>query len=103
MAASAACARCRVCSCRARACSASWSARSAGIVSFLGVSFLGVCRWAGCAGARGAASGRSGEAADDGDQVLLDGAVHLGEPLLAVLLGLADQGSGLGELTVVLG
>jgi len=102
MAASAACARCRVCSWRARACSASLLAWSAGIIVL-----LGGCRRAGCAGARPgacrAASAGSGEPADDGDQVLFDGPVHLGHPLLATLLGLADQGAGLGELAAVLG
>ena len=50
-----------------------------------------------------AAASRCGEAVDDGEQVLFDGAVHFGEALLAVSVGLLDQGPGLIELTMVLG
>jgi hypothetical protein len=50
-----------------------------------------------------ATAGRRSEAVDDGQQVLLDGAVHLGQALVAVAVGLGDQGLGLLELAAVLG
>ena len=38
-----------------------------------------------------------GACADDGEQVLGEGAVHFGHPVLAVLLGELHQGAGLLE------
>jgi hypothetical protein len=45
------------------------------------------------------AASRCGEAVDE--QVLLDGAVYFGEALLAVAVGLVDQGPGLVELAMM--
>ena len=42
------------------------------------------------------------EGADDGEQVGLDGAVHLGQADVAVGFGTGNQSAGGGELLVVL-
>ncbi|ONM45953.1 hypothetical protein [Nocardia donostiensis] len=42
------------------------------------------------------------ESVDDDEQVLLDGAVHFGHALEAVVFGLGDQRLGLFELTAML-
>src|SRR5690349_14711977 len=99
---SAAWARCRVCSCRARACSASRCARSVDIDTHL-VGGGDRARAGARRRAAGGAAARHGEPADDREQVLLHGAVHLDHALMAALLGLFDQGAGLGELAVMLG
>src|SRR5262245_11541739 len=43
------------------------------------------------------------ECADDGQQVRLDDAVHFGHALVVGGLGVGDEGSGVGQLALVLG
>jgi hypothetical protein len=88
-------ARSRVCWWRRRACSARWWGRSAG------TGILGSRAGAGASGV--AAGARGGQTVDDREEVPLDRAVHLGEPLVAVLVGFGDEGVGLLEPAAVLG
>src|SRR5262245_23462719 len=90
MSASAACARCRVCSWRAWACSASRPAPSDDIAVLRSVRRRSRAATR-CAARVAAAAGAGGQPGDDGEEIFLDGAVHLGHPLVTVLLRVLDQ------------